>query len=162
MDNFRQLLQLSGFDSKLHQEEGVAWCLKNEVEGHVVAGRRVRGGLLADEMGLGKTILMVGCVRHNFKQRTLVVLPPALLSQWVAVFQRFLGHVPFVYRGAAAKNITNEMLAQKPIVVTTYGMITPRGKRGQKKFSKLHSIQWSRIIFDEAHHVRNLGTGVHT
>jgi SNF2 family DNA or RNA helicase len=69
----------------------------------------VRGGIIADEMGLGKTILMVGCVRHNFKQRTLVVLPPALLSQWVAVFQRFLGHLPFVYRGAAAKNITNEI-----------------------------------------------------
>ena len=65
--------------------------------------------LLPDEMGLGKTILMVGCVRHNFKQRTLVVLPPALLSQWVAVFQRFLGHVPFVLLKAEQEKETKKL-----------------------------------------------------
>lgn len=149
-----------GIDEKPHQIKGLKWCLYHELVDRPNLG--VRGGIIADEMGLGKTILMIGCVRHNFKQRTLVVLPPALLSQWVAVFQRFLGHVPFVYRGSAAKNITVDQLAQKPIVVTTYGMITPRGKRGHKTFSKLHKIQWNRIIFDEAHHVRNLSTGVHT
>ena len=152
-----------GIDEKPHQIKGLQWCLYHELVDRPNAG--VRGGIIADEMGLGKTILMIGCIRHNFKQRTLVVVPPALLSQWVAVFKRFLGHTPFVYRGSAAKNVTIENLAQKPIVLTTYGMITPRGKgrrRGMEKtFSKLHMLQWSRIIFDEAHHVRNLTTSVH-
>jgi len=152
-----------GIDEKPHQIKGLQWCLYHELVEKPNAG--VRGGIIADEMGLGKTILMIGCIRHNFKQRTLVVVPPALLSLWVAVFKRFLGHTPFVYRGSAAKNITVENLAQKPIVLTTYGMITPRGKGRrrtvEKTFSKLHGLQWSRIIYDEAHHLRNLGTGVH-
>ena len=148
-----------GIDEKPHQIKGLQWCLYHELVDRPNAG--VRGGIIADEMGLGKTILMIGCIRHNFKSRTLVVLPPALLSQWVAVFQRFLGHTPFVYRGSAAKNVTVENLAQKPIVLTTYGMITPRGKGLKRTLSKLHEVQWSRIIFDEAHHVRNLNTGVH-
>jgi len=153
-----------GIDEKSHQIKGLQWCLYHELVDRPNVG--VRGGIIADEMGLGKTILMIGCIRHNFKQRTLVVVPPALLSQWVAVFKRFLGHTPFVYRGSAAKNVTIENLAQKPIVLTTYGMITPRGKGRrrmmEKTLSKLHKVQWSRIIFDEAHHVRNLKTGVHT
>ena len=126
----------------------------------------VRGGIIADEMGLGKTIIMIACIRHNFQPRTLVVLPPALLTQWVSVFERFLGHTPFVYRGSKAKNVTVEKLAQMPVVVTTYGMITPRrtkdpDNRQEFIYSKLHKVQWSRIIYDEAHHLRNLDTSVH-
>ena len=151
-----------GIDEKQHQLEGIKWCLYHELVEKPNAG--VRGGIIADEMGLGKTILMIACIRHNFKANTLVVLPPALLQQWVGVFQRFLGHTPFVYRGSKAKNVTVEELMQMPIVLTTYGMISPRrAKDGDDKltYSKLHEVKWSRVIYDEAHHLRNLKTKVH-
>ena len=149
-----------GIDEKHHQLQGIKWCLYHELVEKPNAG--VRGGIIADEMGLGKTILMIACIRHNFKARTLIVLPPALLQQWVGVFQRFLGHTPFVYRGSKAKNVTIEKLAQLPVVITTYGMISPRRTDDDKlAYSKLHKIEWSRIIYDEAHHLRNLKTKVH-
>jgi len=150
----------AGLDEKEYQLEGIKWCLYHELVEKPNAG--VRGGIIADEMGLGKTILMIACIRHNFKANTLVVLPPALLQQWIGVFQRFLGHTPFVYRGKKAKDITIEKLMQMPIVITTYGMITPRWSDDDKLvYSKLHKVEWSRIIYDEAHHLRNLKTKAH-
>ena len=144
-----------GLDIKDHQIEGFQWCLNHE------NNPGVRGGIIADEMGLGKTITMLACIRHNFQARTLIVLPPALLSQWVGVFQRFLGHTPFIYHGKRAKNISIEDLEKKAIVLTTYGMISPRKDEDKVKYTKLHKIVWSRIIYDEAHHLRNFKTKVH-
>lgn len=165
MENFRQLLQLSGFDSKPHQEEGVVWCLKNEIEGHVVAGRCVRGGLLADEMGLGKTIQMLGVVVANPLPRTLIVLPRALLEQWRDAIISSLHHTPLVYHGAGARAMSDEELATHPIVLTTYGMITaPNPKKpfpAEKAENLLHKAQWDRVIYDEAHHLRNAKTLTH-
>ena len=37
------------------------------------------------------------------------------------------------------------------IVITTYGLIV----REYKKINKLYNFVWDRIIFDEAHHMRN-------
>ena len=44
-------------------------------------------------------------------------------------------------------------------MITTYGMI----KKGKHKDSLgvLHKIEWGRVIFDEAHHLRNKNTGGH-
>jgi len=159
---YRKWCPSVGIEEKPHQLVGVKWCLYHELVEKPNAG--VRGGIIADEMGLGKTIMMIGCIRHNFQPRTLIVLPPALLEQWVGVFQRFLGHTPFVYRGSKAKNITVEQLKEIPVVLSTYGMISPRRDKdniGEFVYSKLHEIEWSRIIYDEAHHLRNLRTKVH-
>ena len=159
---YRKWCPGAGLDEKKYQLEGIKWCLYHELVKKPNAG--VRGGIIADEMGLGKTILMMACIRHNFKAKTLIVLPPALLQQWISVFQRFLGHTPFVYHGSKAKNVTIEKLMQMPVVLTTYGMISPRKvEKGSMEFtySKLHKVEWSRIIYDEAHHLRNLKTKVH-
>ena len=161
---YRKWCPSVGIEEKPHQLVGVKWCLYHELVEKPNAG--VRGGIIADEMGLGKTIMMIGCIRHNFQPHTLIVLPPALLQQWVGVFQRFLGHTPFVYRGSKAKNVTIEKLAQMPVVLTTYGMISPRRTKDAADkqefiYSKLHDVEWSRIIYDEAHHLRNLKTKVH-
>ena len=47
------------------------------------------GGILADEMGLGKTILMIAAMVANPKPHTLIVVPPALASQWKSAIERF-------------------------------------------------------------------------
>jgi len=75
---FSKFLENANLEYKEHQEDGVKWCLNNEIKGNEVEGTIVRGGLLADEMGLGKTIQILGVMNENPKDHTLIVLPKAL------------------------------------------------------------------------------------
>jgi SNF2 family DNA or RNA helicase len=55
-----------------------------------------------------------------------------------------------VFYGSNKKKITEEELMKAPIVLTSYNtLINKRSK------SPLLKLQWSRVIFDEAHHLRN-------
>ncbi len=141
-------------DVSLHQTEGVKWMCHRETSGVVINDRTIRSGILADEMGLGKTIQMIGVLLENFKLHTLIVLPRALLEQWESICIKTLGHTPLLYHGSKVKHITLETLYQAPLVFTTYGMIT-------KPNSFLYQLQWNRIVFDEAHHLRNRTTRLH-
>lgn len=153
-------------------------------------GLRVRGGLLADEMGLGKTIQMIGTMVCNPLKHTLIVLPRALVEQWEKAISRTTGHLALVYHGSSRFEKTEEDLRTAPIVITTYHHIADRvgAKLAKKKRSSksssgsgqtagatasassssstelppslLHKITWDRIIYDEAHHLRNDGTAI--
>jgi SNF2 family DNA or RNA helicase len=160
MDNFHQLIKNAGFDPKDHQLEGVEWCLKNETEGHLLDAAVVKGGLLADDMGLGKTIQMLGVVVGNPLPRTLVVVPRALLDQWTEAIFAGLNHQPIVYHASQAHGVTPAMLASAPIVLTTYGKIAAK-KKEKPQGNPLHRQPWDRVIFDEAHHLRNARTATH-
>jgi len=156
---FKTYLNKAGLEVQKHQVDGVAWCIKNEKEGRTLPGGViVRGGLIADEMGLGKTIQMLGIIVSNFMTRTLIVLPRSLLDQWEETIITTLGHTPFIYHGPGISKITEEELASHPVVITTYGMITTRK---DKDLGILHKIKWDRVVFDEAHHLRNKKTRMH-
>ena len=156
---FHSYLKSAGLDTKPHQVEGVKWCLSNELNGHSVRsdGGVVRGGLIADEMGLGKTIQIIGVMLCNFKRNTLIVVPRAILEQWSNVFRTTTGHRPLIYHGAEKNEVTCSMLRTSPVVITTYGMVATRNTG----LSLLHKIKWHRVVFDEAHHIRNYDTKVH-
>lgn len=156
--NYYLFLERAGLDSKRYQEEGVRWCLDNEINGKKIENTIYRGGLLADEMGLGKTIQMLGVILCNLQKRTLIVMPRALLEQWDNIIKKMTGHQVVVFHGEG-KNIPLEELKKAPIVITTYGMV----KKGKKKNSLciLHQLPWNRVIFDEAHHLRNKNTSSH-
>jgi SNF2 family DNA or RNA helicase len=192
---FDKYLERSNMDKKQYQYDGVAWCLRNElqplkkVDPNLLLGKvekkeqkedpfaplfqkvdkedpfaplfqKVdRGGFIADEMGLGKTITMIGVMLCNYLKRTLIVLPPILIDQWFLQIYRTTGHKALIYHGANKKKITLDMLMGATIVITTYGAITMTKKRlkaGEVTF--LHRVDWSRIVFDEAHHLRNMNT----
>ncbi len=146
---FRTLLERSKMDDKPHQSEGVRWCLSRETD----KDHTTRGGIMADEMGLGKTIQMLGVIVCNCKKRTLIILPKALINQWINSIREIFNHEPLLYHGQYVNEITEEMLSTEPIVVSTYGMLD-----SEKKNNLLHKIKWNRIIFDEAHHLRNKKT----
>lgn len=158
-----------GPDSKPHQVDGVTWCLKHEVHPPPALGA-IRGGLICDEMGLGKTILSIGLIISNFKTRTLIVLPPVLIPQWVDAFRRFCGHTPLVFHGASRHALGQDVLSQAPIVITSYHMLAAPFKvraetsvdeaadDNMKSLTPLHKLDWDRIILDEAHHIRNQNT----
>ena len=164
-DKFQRYLDRTGLDKKDYQVKGVEWCIERETKGIAIhlnekTTKIIRGGIMADEMGLGKTIQMLGTVVCNFKRQTLIVLPRALLDQWANAIAKTLGHHALIYHAIPKKNkaAMNVKLQSSPIVITTYGMIAVT-KKQKKQLSPLHDIEWSRIIFDEAHHLRNKSTG---
>jgi SNF2 family DNA or RNA helicase len=150
-------LDRTGMDRKQYQFEGIRWILNNELRSDPVCN--VRGGFIADEMGLGKTIMMIGTMLCNFVSKTLIVVPPVLIDQWYIQIYRTTGHKALVYHGEEKNDIDFDILNTSKIVITTYGAITlTRFQLSQKSVTLLHRISWSRIIFDEAHHLRNDNT----
>ena len=145
LQRFKTWVHKARLDEKPHQIEGMQWCLSHELLPMTGLARR-RGGIVADEMGLGKTILMLGCIVSNFRRRTLIILPPALLSQWVKVIQDRLGHRPLVYHGAKIRKTSDEELQAAPVVVTTYGMIAARQPSKGAAWIVQRSTRTSRLL----------------
>ena len=145
MERFQLLLDKSGFEFKQYQYDGVEWCIRNEM----LKGKK--GGFLADEMGLGKTITMIGTMFCNFVKKTLIVVPPVLIQQWHKEILRVTGHNCLVYYGLNKKKITTEQLDKAVIVLTSYGTLLA-------KECVLLKMYWNRVIYDEAHHLRNENT----
>ena len=158
LSHFKSYLDRNDLTHNPYQYAGVRWCLKNELYPHIP---NVRGGFLADEMGLGKTIMMIGLMFCNFQYKTLIVVPPALMEQWALQIFKTTGHKPIIYHGENKKNIQITDLKKSLAVITTYGTIVNKirkNKKGDIYINKLYEINWSRIIFDEAHHLRNKKT----
>ena len=215
IEAFDAFLAKSGLEPKTYQREGVEFCLRRERVGcggvgGGVAGN-VFGGIIADEMGLGKTIVMIGLILANLVaiHRTLIVVPVALISQWVAQLKKNVIDSGFkpdltiaVYHGASRRRIIccgggggkwhlmpdrrrrgggGGVGGDRPIdiVITTYGSVAlevpasensnaaaaaaKKPKRNAlavvtaKKAPRLSLLTFGaeRVIFDEAHHMRN-------
>jgi SNF2 family DNA or RNA helicase len=151
-NDFKTFVESAGLEAKKHQEDGVAWMLQREKKEY----QGVSGGIIADEMGLGKTIMMIGTMMVNPCQRTLIVLPVALLEQWQREIRRTTKCHVLVFHGKKKKNTPLDVLKAAQIVLVTYHEI----KISLKEFdispiSAIHQVEWDRIIFDEAHHLRN-------
>jgi SNF2 family DNA or RNA helicase len=86
-------------------------------------------------------------------------VPPALVDQWYVQIARTTGHKSLIFHGDNKKQITQEQLEAAKIVISTYGAVTL--SKSQKLLTPLHKVVWSRIIFDEAHHLRNANTSLY-
>jgi SNF2 family DNA or RNA helicase len=148
----RKFLEYANLETKSHQVDGIKWCVKREGVGGV-------GGIVADEMGLGKTILMIGLMSVNIKPRTLIVLPPILITQWSDQIYKMTGHRAIIYHGQNKKKVTLNLLNDSRVVLASYNAVAIN-KKHSFATTLLHSVVWSRIIFDEAHHLRNKNTSV--
>jgi SNF2 family DNA or RNA helicase len=161
IQRFHDFLTHAGLQHKDYQTEGIKFCLRNEMKrggGATSSDALVLGGIVADEMGLGKTIMMIGLTISNFKKRTLIVLPVALVKQWEQQILKTAGHHALVFYGTEKRKITPEMLAEAPIVITTYGHMIRRPN--YHRLHPLYALKWDRVIFDEAHHVRGRNTQI--
>ena len=208
IDRFDEYIQKSGLEPKTYQREGVEFCLRRESSASATG---ITGGIIADEMGLGKTMMMMGLILANLAafKRTLIVVPVALMAQWVAQIKRTIidtgvksDLVVFVFHGASAKRrVVCERSEQRSggddecpvwchrppknasgraidIVITTYGCVameepaapttTVASTTKKKKAAaaataaaaavpvlSLLTFRANRVIFDEAHHLRN-------
>jgi SNF2 family DNA or RNA helicase len=135
-----------------YQRAGVEWCLAKEAQGDVGVPSEPpkKGAILADEMGLGKTITMLATIALHIKTHkiTLVIVPPVLIDQWASQCASILGHVPFIFHGPHKKYI-DVIPEDAYIVIASYGSMTN---------PTIENQYWDRIIFDEAHHMRNQKT----
>lgn len=154
MLTYHKYIERSKLDFKQYQFDGVQWCIDNELRKSPPCN--VRGGFIADEMGLGKTIIMIATFLSNLLPRTLIILPPVLIDQWVDQIYKTTGHRPIVFHGDNKKTITLPQLQASLIVIATYSAISL--VKETEKVSLLHQVDWSRIVFDEAHHLRNKKT----
>ena len=151
MNAFTNWLKEAGLDAKKHQLSGMEWVHTRETNPRL----GVPGGFLCDEMGLGKTILMIGTIVLNPWKQTLVVMPRALIQQWAGALKKFANIDAFIYHGAKAKKATEADLNESRVIITTYGMISVRKRKRQLIHCPLWDIEWDRVIYDEAHHMRN-------
>ena len=178
-ERFHDFLTFAGLQRKEYQTEGIKFCLKNEIASSSLP-HQICGGIVADEMGLGKTIMMIGLILANFQKRTLIVLPVALIKQWEQQILKNTGHQALVFYGAEKKRITQQMLETAPVVITTYGHMVRRSfiaaaapishkdvsksthtyTSSSSRDNRLYGLKWSRVIFDEAHHVRGKNTQI--
>ena len=196
IDRFDEYIQKSGLEPKTYQREGVEFCLRRESAASTTTG--ITGGIIADEMGLGKTMMMMGLILANLAafKRTLIVVPVALVAQWVAQIKRTIidtgvksDLVVFVFHGASAKRRVvceqqgndecpvwchrppkNAAVRAIDIVITTYGCVAmeePAASTTTKKKAaavapvlSLLTFRANRVIFDEAHHLRNKASRV--
>ncbi len=152
MSRFDSMVSRSGLDGKSYQYDGVKWAIEHE------RSTMRKGGIIADEMGLGKTIVAIGLIYSHVFERTLIVLPVALLHQWLNAVKRFTRLTPLLYHGSKRSRITAQEFANANVVITTYDVVT---MDAGKDDSLLHTIRWGRIIYDEAHHLRNSSTTRH-
>ncbi|ABO66650.1 helicase [Geobacillus thermodenitrificans] len=129
-----------------HQMEGFEWlCHLAEQE---------RGGLLADDMGLGKTIQVIAFLLHQKAngslKPTLIVLPIALIENWVAEIEKFAPSLLdslYIHKGSE-RLASSQLISQFDIILTSYDTL----KIDQLLLGK---IEFQAIICDEAQNIKS-------
>ena len=143
-------LSHSLFDSKVdlnpHQIEAALFALNNPLS---------KGVILADEVGLGKTIeagLVISQLWAERKRKLMVVCPASLRRQWAAEMEEKF-HLPTKILDAKGyKDDLNAKIAdpfdQAKVLILSYPYAV-------KMRDKIARHQWDRVVFDEAHKLRN-------
>ena len=138
-----------------YQQRGLAWLAFLSSLG--------LGGVLADDMGLGKTVqtLALLAVEHDAPRPpgarsapTLVVCPMSLVGNWQRECARFAPELRvYVHHGAGRPDgpALRREVAGADVVITTYGLAL-------RDFDALRSVDWHRVVADEAHHLKNSAT----
>jgi SNF2 family DNA or RNA helicase len=140
----------AGFDGVLrpYQERGVGWM--------VFLGQLGLGACLADDMGLGKTAQVIATLLADPEEGpALVVCPVSVLGTWERELTRFAPSLRVMSHHGPQRHdhekAFEKRVADYDVVLTTYSLLA----RDQDYLS---SVEWSRLIMDEAQQVKNPGT----
>ncbi|KAG6039818.1 hypothetical protein E4U41_002064 [Claviceps citrina] len=120
------------------------------------------GGILADDMGLGKTVQIISLILTGGSGTTLIVAPVSVMSNWKQQIER---HVKaefapsvFIYHGD--KKITGKELMKYDVVITSYGKLAREKDAKVPQVLLSSDIEWTRVVLDEGHIIRNANTKV--
>ena len=112
-----------------YQPRAVDWMVKRETDNDAI-----KGGFLCDEMGLGKTIEVLAtiCNPGTYDGKTLIISPASVVPQWRTEIEKFV-------KPAEGGEID--------IRVVSYNRL--------QSDPTLFATHWHRIVYDEAHELRN-------
>ena len=125
---------------------------------HEVAKRFSPRVLLADEVGLGKTIEACLIMQHQLitgrAKRVLIVVPDALLHQWLVELMRRFNLRFSIFDNERCEAIEestdfNNPFESEQLVLCTLSFFTDNKNRLEQAVNGL----WDLIIVDEAHHL---------
>jgi SNF2 family DNA or RNA helicase len=134
---------------RAYQERGLNWL-------HLMKSLGL-GACLADDMGLGKTvqiIALLNCIRTRKREKTLLVVPASLISNWIGEIDKFSPSLKFGVLHPSENPNTAHTDSRFPeehdLVITTYGLL--------HKLDWLKEVHWDGLILDEAQAIKNPGT----
>lgn len=132
-------------------------------------------GLLCDDMGLGKTVQSISLIlsmakppisanRHNSKnsglnsiKTTLVICPLSLLTQWRdEILSKAPSLTVLVHHGPKREKNKGAIFESYDVVVTTYEVVTRESQSAN--LGPIYTVNWWRVILDEAHTIKNRQT----
>lgn len=155
--NVFKYMESRNFSLYPYQKEGVEWMISLE-KGRTASGKKdqVRGGLLGDEPGLGKTVQTCALMYGNPKRKTLIVVPGAVIHQWVETIEKVLPNLRiYIHRGNNRARTYGELCGKCfDVAITTLDLMYKR-KQDVNFLTVLHTMHWDRIVIDEIHYIRN-------
>ncbi|KAL3477844.1 SNF2 family N-terminal domain-containing protein [Aspergillus californicus] len=154
---------------KPFQLEGLNWMMRQEQT-------QYKGGLLGDEMGMGKTIQAVSLLMSDYPagKPSLVVVPPVALMQWQSEIKEYTGGQlkVLIYHNSnpKVKGLRKRDLEKYDVIMISYSGLESIYRKEWKGWNRndgivkedsvIHSIDYHRLILDEAHSIKQRTSGV--
>ncbi|EAY02564.1 Type III restriction enzyme, res subunit family protein [Trichomonas vaginalis G3] len=125
------------------------------------------GGIEGDEMGLGKTCIcatfIASLIQCNLIKKPILIMCPLTVCQqwirelhiWCPFVKSILYHDTRTNKKISREEILRQVEGTTNIIVTNYQSVT-----SLKDDTSLQIIDWSCIICDEAHNIRNHKTEI--
>ena len=137
---------------KTFQKQTVSWMLDQETQ-H-------QGGLLFNEPGTGKSICCLDLVVKTSCKKTLIMCPAGLVSNWVNEIKKhttFKDNAIFVYTGR--QRLQLQQTQDHIFFISSYSIVSREiceiREHDNFQSGSLFNNNFSRVILDEAHYIRN-------
>ena len=153
-NSLNQSLSSARVDLNPHQVDAALFALRSPVS---------KGVILADEVGLGKTIEAALVIAQRWWERRrqiLLIVPASLRKQWAQELRDKFSLPSLILDAKRVRELKkqgnpNPFDTRDAIVILSY-------EYAARVESELGAINWSLVVFDEAHKLRNVYKALET